>query len=158
MRLVQVNWVRHDKEKGGRDSTPIAITWHERKTIFYPRTTHSPRSWRTCTTAACSMRRWSFAPENLDARRVFNSAGGRDHWPHCFSVVLAGGGIAGGQVFGSSDKQAAFPASNPVSPQQIIATLYRSMEVASRSVLFDNEHRPHILVDAEPLHALLPGV
>ena len=85
----------------------------------------------------------------------FNSAGGRDHWPQCFSVVVAGGGIRGGQVYGSSDRLAAFPASTPVSPQQIIATLYHSMAIAPRTVLHDNLSRPHILVDAEPLHELL---
>ena len=85
----------------------------------------------------------------------FNTAGGRDHWPHCFSVVLAGGGIPGGQAYGSSDKLAAFPAAAPVSPQQIIATLYHSMGIAPRTVLHDDLHRPHTLVDAEPLHELL---
>ena len=59
----------------------------------------------------------------------FNDAGGRDHWPHCFSVVMAGGGIRGGQVHGASDRIAAYPAADPVTPDDLIATLYHCLGV-----------------------------
>jgi uncharacterized protein (DUF1501 family) len=49
--------------------------------------------------------------------------GGRDHWPQCYSILLAGGGIHGGLVYGSSDKHGAYPASDPVEPRQIILTV-----------------------------------
>src|SRR5207237_10846313 len=45
-----------------------------------------------------------------------NNGAGRDHWSFCFSILLAGAGIGGGRVFGSSDRSAAYPSTNPVSP------------------------------------------
>ena len=48
---------------------------------------------------------------------------GRDHWPFCFSYVIAGGGVPGGRVIGASDQFAAYPADNPVSPQQTAASV-----------------------------------
>ena len=54
---------------------------------------------------------------------------GRDHWPHCFTSILAGGGIKGGIVYGSSDRYAAYPATNPVSPSEIAATVYHCLGV-----------------------------
>jgi hypothetical protein len=56
-----------------------------------------------------------------------NPDGGRDHWPHCFSIVMAGGGIRGGQVYGSSDCIGAEPRDNPVTPAMITATIRKAM-------------------------------
>ncbi|HUE17406.1 MAG TPA: DUF1501 domain-containing protein [Planctomycetaceae bacterium] len=156
VRLVQVNWVRHDRGKGGQgfDSHRDHLTWA--RSDLLPPTDHAlaalledlhDRGLLQETMVICT--------GEFGRTPRFNTAGGRDHWPQCFSVVLAGGGIAGGQVYGSSDKLAAFPASAPVSPQQIIATLYHSMGIAPRTVLHDGLNRPHTLVDAEPLHELL---
>src|SRR5262249_20527115 len=47
---------------------------------------------------------------------LINSDAGRDHWPHCYTMVLAGGGIRGGQYYGSSDRTGAYPRDNPVTP------------------------------------------
>jgi len=52
-----------------------------------------------------------------------NRASGRDHWPYCFSYLIAGGGIPGGRVIGASDKFAAYPAEQPVSPEQTAASM-----------------------------------
>ena len=51
--------------------------------------------------------------------------GSRDHWPKCYSLLLAGGGIKGGQVFGASDNIAAYPSDRPVAPEDILATVYQ---------------------------------
>jgi uncharacterized protein (DUF1501 family) len=56
-----------------------------------------------------------------------NPDGGRDHWPHCFSVVMGGGGIRGGQVYGSSDAMGAEPADNPVTPAMLTATIRKAI-------------------------------
>jgi hypothetical protein len=56
-----------------------------------------------------------------------NPDGGRDHWPHCYTVVMAGGGIRGGQVYGSSDTIGAEPRDNPVTPAMIAATIRKAM-------------------------------
>ena len=56
-----------------------------------------------------------------------NDKQGRDHWGACQSALLAGGGIRGGQVYGSSDKIAAYPKDNPVSPEDFLATIYHAL-------------------------------
>ena len=56
-----------------------------------------------------------------------NPAGGRDHWPQCWTIHMAGGGIRGGQVYGSSDRIGGEPRDNPVDAQTVIATIYQAM-------------------------------
>lgn len=69
-------------------------------------------------------------------------ADGRDHWPGCFTSVLAGGGIRGGQVYGKSDRQAAYPAENPVTPADLIATVYHALGVPETQTVPDLSGRP----------------
>src|SRR3981081_2071849 len=61
-----------------------------------------------------------------------NGQAGRDHWAACNTVVLAGGGITGGQVHGASDRHAAYPVTNPVSPADIAATIYHALGIDPR--------------------------
>ena len=70
---------------------------------------------------------------------------GRDHWPNCFTSVLAGGGVKGGQVYGSSDPQAAWPASNPVNPVDLTATIYHLLGVPPDLELHDHLNRPFVI-------------
>jgi hypothetical protein len=70
-------------------------------------------------------------------------------------VVLAGGGVRGGQVYGSSDKIAAYPTSNPVTPQDLTATLYHCLGVDPHGVIYDQQNRPYSLVDGTPVRAVL---
>lgn len=58
-----------------------------------------------------------------------NKSGARDHWPHCFSAFMAGGGIPGGTIVGGSDKRGAYPTHRPVSPTEFAATIYRIMGI-----------------------------
>jgi hypothetical protein len=60
-----------------------------------------------------------------------NPDGGRDHWPHCFSILMAGGGIRGGQVYGSSDRIGAEPRDNPVTPTMIAATIRKAIGITA---------------------------
>ena len=82
-------------------------------------------------------------------------ADGRDHWPNCFTSVLAGGGIRGGQVYGSSDRYAAYPASNPVNPVDLVATIYRQMGVPDGLELHDNLGRPIVICPGTPIADLI---
>jgi hypothetical protein len=70
-------------------------------------------------------------PKVGGTRTVGSKTPGRDHWTHCQSVVLAGGGIRGGQVYGSSDKCAEYPKDKPVTPAHIAHTAYRQMGVTN---------------------------
>ena len=58
-----------------------------------------------------------------------NPAGGRDHWCYCWSVLLGGGGLRGGQVIGASDKQGAYVAERPISMGDIYATVYKALGI-----------------------------
>jgi uncharacterized protein (DUF1501 family) len=82
-------------------------------------------------------------------------ADGRDHWPGCFTSVLAGGGVAGGQVYGGSDKLAAYPASDPVAPADLVATIYHLLGVPQDQALPDAQGRPHFIQSGRPLTRLL---
>jgi hypothetical protein len=80
---------------------------------------------------------------------------GRDHWPGCFTTVLAGGGIRGGQVYGSSDRHAAFPASNPVAPVDLVATVYHLLGVPEQQTLDDVLGRRLVVCPGTPIRALV---
>jgi hypothetical protein len=67
---------------------------------------------------------------------------GRDHWPGCFTTVLAGGGVRGGLVYGRSDRHAAWPADNPVAPEDLVATVYHALGVPREQLLPDVQGRP----------------
>lgn len=54
---------------------------------------------------------------------------GRQHWPQCFSSIIAGAGIAGGKVYGKSNKFGEYPISNPVRPEQLAATIYHALDI-----------------------------
>ncbi len=83
-----------------------------------------------------------------------NANAGRDHWAACNSVVLAGGGVRGGQVLGASDRLAAYPATPPVSPADLAATIYHALGIDPRTELHDALGRPLPLSDGGPLHEL----
>ncbi len=76
-----------------------------------------------------------------------NPAGGRDHWPQCWSIVMAGGGIKGGQVVGSSDSIGAAPKDRPVQPSHVAATVYHALGIPIDLILSTPEGRQVRLVD-----------
>jgi len=80
---------------------------------------------------------------------------GRDHWPHVFTSVLAGGGIRGGQVYGKSDAEAAYPDENGVTPGEIAATVYHCLGVPPHTELMDPQDRPLPICPANPIPGLL---
>jgi hypothetical protein len=80
-----------------------------------------------------------------------NAAAGRDHWAPCFSVVLAGAGIRGGQVYGASDRLAAYPTDKPVAPADLAATIYSALGVDPQTEIHDRIGRPYQLSTGRPL-------
>ena len=87
--------------------------------------------------------------------RITLSTGGREHWPHVFSVMLFGGGIRGGQVYGSSDKIGGYPGSDPVSPADLTATIYHCLGVEPHTEVLDQNDRPMWLSEGHPIEALI---
>jgi uncharacterized protein (DUF1501 family) len=78
--------------------------------------------------------------------KINGNDAGRDHWNYCYTVMLAGGGIRQGTVLGASDKAGAFPADRPVTPGDVIATMYHLLGVDHRQQLYDRFGRPHRIV------------
>lgn len=79
---------------------------------------------------------------------------GRDHWAKCNSVVVAGGGVRGGQVVGASDAKAAYPATTPIWPGDLAATIYHALGVDLDTEVHDHLGRPLPLVTGRPLTEL----
>lgn len=84
-----------------------------------------------------------------------NSNGGRDHWGHVFSFALAGAGISGGQVYGASDRQGAYPIENRVSAGDFTATLFHLAGLDHQAKFVDPVGREHLFTNGRPLYELL---
>jgi hypothetical protein len=83
-----------------------------------------------------------------------NASGGRDHWPDCYSVFLAGGGVSGGAVYGASDRLGAYPARDPATPGDLAATIYWRFGLDHAAEIHDQTGRPHRLAAGEPIKQL----
>jgi uncharacterized protein (DUF1501 family) len=93
--------------------------------------------------------------------KTFQNSGGpagRDHWSSCFSVLLGGGGVRGGQTLGRSDARGTYPAEKPVGPSDVVATVYQALGIDPKATLDDVEGRAHRLCEGTPLHELLSVV
>jgi hypothetical protein len=66
----------------------------------------------------------------------------RDHWPQCYTVLLAGGGVKRGYVYGKSDAHAAYPDEKPVRPEDLAATMYYLLGIDPRTEVYDRSQRP----------------
>jgi hypothetical protein len=84
-----------------------------------------------------------------------NGNAGRDHWGPCNSIWLAGGGVQGGQVYGSSDKQAAYPADSPVGPADVTATIFHLLGIDPHTLVHDREGRPLAISQGRVIEGLL---
>jgi hypothetical protein len=90
-------------------------------------------------------------------RVVMNAAtdsSGRDHWPHAYTVLLSGGGVQGGQAYGTSDDRAAYVIDRPVSPPDLVATVLYALGIESSLRMLDLQGRPHPVCEGEPIAGL----
>lgn len=87
---------------------------------------------------------------------MINKDAGRDHWPWCYTMVLAGGGVRGGQYYGESDSTGSYPKSRPVTPADIHATIFTALGYDPHRITYESaEGRPLTLSEGEPIKALL---
>jgi hypothetical protein len=84
-----------------------------------------------------------------------NRNAGRDHWGAVFSCALAGAGISGGQVFGASDKNGAYPTSEPTRPHDLVATIFHLLGIDHEAMFHDRTNRPHPICKGKPLAKLI---
>ena len=80
---------------------------------------------------------------------------GRDHWPHCYTAMFAGAGVPGGAVHGASDREGAYPKSDPHTPADLAATVYELMGVPHDLEIRDPLDRPHTLTTGKPIRAVV---
>jgi hypothetical protein len=83
-----------------------------------------------------------------------NRDAGRDHWPDCYTILMAGGGVRGGAIYGASDRLGAYPALDPVTPGDIAATIYWRFGLDPAAEIHDQTNRPFRLATGEPLKKL----
>jgi len=87
---------------------------------------------------------------------TINKDAGRDHWPQCYTVVLAGGGIRGGQIIGASDKIGAYPTERPFSPADLHATIFRLLGYDPSAITYHTtDGRPTPVSDGTPIRELV---
>jgi len=80
-----------------------------------------------------------------------NKNASRDHWPKCYSVLLAGGGVKRGFVYGKSDKHASEPEENGVTPEDLTATIYELLGIDPKALIYDSQDRPLMVSSGEPV-------
>lgn len=83
-----------------------------------------------------------------------NANAGRDHWPDCYTILLAGGGVRGGAVYGASDQIGAFPVTDPVTPADLAATIYWRFGLDVMTEIRDPTGRQHRIADGRPIHEI----
>lgn len=85
-----------------------------------------------------------------------NPCGGRDHWPHCWTALFAGGGVRGGNVVGASDEIGAYVRERPTTPGDVLATIYHTLGISYRSTNEDSDTNlfPLVPEGAKPIHEL----
>ena len=160
-RLVQVNFMRHDNGKGSQGYDSHAAPGYA---------PHLP--WLKDELLPPTDAAFAALVEDLHDRGLldetivlmmgefgrtpkFNPNAGRDHWARCYSLVIAGGGFAGGRVYGASDATASEPTRDPVSPEDLLATIYSQLGVDHHALMYDLENRPFPLVEGSPVRGLL---
>lgn len=161
VRLVQVNWPREPGDTAA--GNPLWDT--HQKNAERLRTVLCPQFDQT----------FSALIEDLDARGLLgetlvvamgefgrtpkiNGAGGRDHWGHCFSIALAGAGVGGGLVVGASDRLGGYPASRPLEPKDLAATMFHLLGINPMSEFIDPLGRPRMVTDnGTPIRELIAG-
>jgi len=83
-----------------------------------------------------------------------NSDDGRDHWPYCYTAVMAGAGIKRGFVHGKSDATGSAPLENPTHPIDVVATIYHAVGINPQTIVYNHLNQPRELVKAEPVTKL----
>jgi hypothetical protein len=80
-----------------------------------------------------------------------NTADGRDHWPYCYTGIVAGAGTKRGYVHGKSDKTASAPLEDRVHPGELLATIYHAFGIDPHTIAYNHLNQPRELVQSEPV-------
>ena len=80
-----------------------------------------------------------------------NSPDGRDHWPYCYTAMIAGAGIRRGTLYGKSDETGSSPKEDPVHPTDLVATIYYALGIDPNTIMYNDLNQPRELVQGKPL-------
>jgi hypothetical protein len=83
-----------------------------------------------------------------------NSDDGRDHWPYCYTGIIGGGGAKRGHVFGQSDATASAPVSDPIHPNELLASMYHALGINPETIVYNHLNQPRELVQAKAVTKL----
>src|SRR5438445_4068959 len=83
-----------------------------------------------------------------------NSPDGRDHWPYCYTALVAGGGMRAGELYGKSDETGSSPKENPVHPTDLVATIYYALGIDPNTIMYNDLNQPRELVQGKLLSNL----
>jgi hypothetical protein len=83
-----------------------------------------------------------------------NAKDGRDHWPYCYTALVAGAGVGRGKVYGKSDEHASSPVESAVHPQELLATIYHALGIDPATEVMNHLNQPRPLVKGEPVLGL----
>ena len=83
-----------------------------------------------------------------------NAPDGRDHWPYCYTALVAGAGIPGGKLYGASDQHGSSPKESPVHPTDLLATVYYALGIDPEMMVLNHLNQPRELVKGNPLLGL----
>ena len=126
VRFVQVNWREHPVNEYGFDNHDS--NFKRLKDVQAP---HVDQTYSALITdlkqRGMLERTLVLMTSEFGRTPKINANQGRDHWPHVFSYLITGGEIPGGRVIGASDQEAAYPADNPVTPENTLASIFRSV-------------------------------
>jgi hypothetical protein len=158
VKLVTVYWHREDKTIDTTWDTH-ALNFQELKNRLMP-SVDRPIAALLEDLAASGMLAETLVVWNSEFGRTpnVNANAGRDHWGPCNSVVMAGGGIPGGQVYGATDEKAAYPTRDKVTQDDIAATIYHLLGLDPETPIHDRQQRPHPIALGQPIERLLGGL
>lgn len=153
-----------------RDVPVVSINWHQDGQTFWDthgnnfnrlKDTLIPQADQALAALLTDLEERGLLEETLIAwvgefgrRPKISANAGREHHPFCYSGLLMGGGIRGGQVYGASDSQGAYPSDSPVSPHDYNSTLMHALGIGPEETLPDRTGRPHGLLGGRPLTRL----
>ena len=166
-RMVQLNW------PSVANGNPETTAWDTHASNFGPlRDLHCPKLDRTLATLLTDMEEQELLDETLivavgefgrsprlgvSTSGNTNSPDGRDHWPYCYTAMVAGAGIPGGRLYGESDSTASSPKEKPVHPNDLLATIYYALGIEPNQEIHNHLNQPRDLVKGKPLMDLWLG-
>jgi hypothetical protein len=164
-RFVTVYWGREDQDwADGRGARSANNPWDTHRNHF-PLVTQSlmPRADQTLSALLEDLDQRGLLDETLvvwmgdfgRTPRISQPWASRDHWPHAFSILMAGAGLPRGKVYGSTDDQAAFVTADPLSPADLTATIFKLLGVNPRAVVKGVAGQSHSISNGRPLRELL---